>query len=218
MKRKEMYLNVICIIVSFLSFSVMIQGAGAAVTSSDSVTITGYILPNTIPAADFIASPISGTAPLTVQFTDLSTGSPTVWQWDFENDGTIDSSERNPPHIYQNPGTYSVFLRVTNAVGSDTEIKTGYITVTSPDPAQRIATLKVYVNGLSAPEWSKWLLTTPLTNAEKQLGKGNENPAVNQMRVFIDNVHMLRWIGIISQGEADYMITEANAIISLIRA
>ena len=218
MKRMEMCLNVLSTLVVFLLFSLMIQGTGAAVTSSDSVTITGYILPHTAPDASFTASPTSGTAPLTVQFTDLSTGSPTSWQWDFENDGTIDSSERNPPHSYQNPGTYSVFLRVTNAIGSDTEIKTGYITVTSPDPAQRIAALKVYVNGLSAPEWSKWLLTTPLTNAEKQLGKGNENPAVNQMRVFIDNVQMLRWIGIISQGEADYMITEANAIITLIRA
>ena len=218
MKRKGMYRNMGLLIVSCLLLSIAAQSAGAAVTSSDSVTITGYILPHTLPAADFTASPTSGTAPLTVQFTDLSTGSPTSWQWDFENDGTIDSSERNPPHIYQNPGTYSVFLRVTNAVGSDTEIKTGYITVTSPDPAQRIAALKVYVNGLSAPEWSKWMLTNPLTNAEKQLQKGNENPAVNQMRSFIDDIRMLRWIGVISQGDADYMITEANTIIALIKA
>lgn len=208
----------ISIIVSCLLLSIVVQGAGAAVTSSDSVTITGYILPHTAPAADFTAFPTTGTAPLTVQFTDLSTGSPIGWQWDFENDGIIESSERNPPHIYLNPGTYTVYLRVTNAIGSDTEIKTGYITVTSPNPSQRIAALKEYVNGLSAPAWSKWLLTTPLTNAEKHLQKGNENPAVNQMRVFIDNVRMVRWLGLISQGEAEYMIAEANAIIALIQA
>ena len=205
-------------VVACLLFIVIVQCAGAAVTSSDSVTITGYILPHSAPAADFTAFPASGTAPLTVQFTDLSTGSPTVWKWDFDYDGNIDSSVKNPSYIYSNPGTYTVSLHTTNAIGSDTEIKTGYIIVNSPDPAQRIAALKVYVNGLSAPEWSKWMLTNPLTNAEKQLQKGNENPAVNQMRVFIDNVHMLRWIGVISQGDADYMITEANTIIALIKA
>ena len=218
MKRKEMCLNVISTIVAFLLFSAMIQGSGAAVTSSDSVTITGYILPQTAPVADFTATLTTGTAPLTVQFTDLSTNSPTGWQWDFDNNGIIDSTVKNPSYIYMNPGTYAVSLQATNAIGSDTEIKTGYIMVTSPNPSQRIASLKVYVNGLSSPKWSKWLLTTPLTNAEKQLQKGNENPAVNQMRLFINNVRMVRWLRLISQGEANYMIAEANAIIALIQA
>jgi hypothetical protein len=42
------------------------------------------------PTASFSASPTSGTAPLTVQFTDTSTGGPTSWEWDFQNDGTVD--------------------------------------------------------------------------------------------------------------------------------
>ncbi|NIQ09984.1 MAG: PKD domain-containing protein, partial [Gammaproteobacteria bacterium] len=40
------------------------------------------------PTADFAASPTSGTAPLTVNFTDLSSGSPTSWSWDFGDGGT----------------------------------------------------------------------------------------------------------------------------------
>jgi PKD repeat protein len=188
------------------------------VCAGNTLTITGYIPPHQTPDASFTASPTSGTAPLTVQFTDLSTGSPTAWQWDFENDGTTDSAEQNPPHIYTYSGTYSVSLRVTNAIGSDTEIKTGYIIVAPPDPAQRIADLKVYVNGLSAPQWSKWLLTVPLRNAERSLEKENEYTAVVHMRSFVHNVQVLRWLKIISQSDANYMISEANAIIALIQA
>lgn len=67
-------------------------------------------------AADFTASPLSGTAPLQVQFTDASSGSPTGWQWDFDNDGTVDSTSRNPAFTYTAPGTYSVKLTVTNGL------------------------------------------------------------------------------------------------------
>ena len=61
--------------------------------------------------ANFEASPTSGPAPLTVQFTDLSTG-PNVgyWMWDFDNDWFIDSYEQNPEYTYQDTGYYSVTL------------------------------------------------------------------------------------------------------------
>ncbi len=64
--------------------------------------------------ANFEASPINGTAPLTVQFTDLSTGENlNYWEWDFDNDGEIDSYEQNPEYTYQNTGYYSVELSLT---------------------------------------------------------------------------------------------------------
>ena len=44
---------------------------------------------------------LSGYAPLSVQFTDLSQNAIT-WRWDFENDGNIDSLEKNPVHTYDN--------------------------------------------------------------------------------------------------------------------
>ena len=83
------------------------------------------------PEAQFSASPLSGTAPLTVTFTDLSTGNPDSWEWDFEGDGIFDSAERNPSHTYETPGSYTVTLRASNSsYGSDIEKRTGYISVT----------------------------------------------------------------------------------------
>ncbi|PWR75898.1 NosD domain-containing protein [Methanospirillum stamsii] len=64
---------------------------------------------------DFIAGPISGTPPLSVKFTDNSTGYPKAWNWTF-GDGTF-SSEQNPIHIYSGIGRYSVILEVTGRDG-----------------------------------------------------------------------------------------------------
>lgn len=89
------------------------------------------------PEAQFSASPLSGPAPLTVAFTDLSTGNPDSWEWDFEGDGTFDSGERNPSHSYETPGSYTVILRASNSsYGSDTETRTGYISVTTKTTAK----------------------------------------------------------------------------------
>ena len=81
------------------------------------------------PAADFTGTPASGTAPLPVSFTDLSTENPTSWSWDFGDDGT--STAQNPSHTYTGAETYTVSLTATNADGSDTETKVDYITVNS---------------------------------------------------------------------------------------
>jgi len=61
--------------------------------------------------ANFTANITYGLAPLTVQFTDLSTGSPNTWLWEF-GDGTT-SSEKNPVHTYTQPGYYTVQLTVS---------------------------------------------------------------------------------------------------------
>ncbi|MEJ5311525.1 MAG: glycoside hydrolase domain-containing protein [Anaerolineae bacterium] len=84
------------------------------------------------PTAAFTADVTSGDAPLTVHFTDASTNGPTAWAWDFENDGTTDSTEQHPTHTYTAPGVYTVRLRVTNDGGSDDDIKPDYITVRLP--------------------------------------------------------------------------------------
>jgi PKD repeat protein len=77
--------------------------------------------------ANFSGSPTSGTAPLAVSFTDLSSGSPTSWSCNFGDGGT--STAQNPGHTYTAEGTYTVTLTATNACGSDGETKTGYVTV-----------------------------------------------------------------------------------------
>ncbi|MFA6107459.1 MAG: fibronectin type III domain-containing protein [Candidatus Latescibacterota bacterium] len=80
--------------------------------------------------ADFAASPLSGTAPLAVNFEDYSTEGVQSWSWDFGDGGT--SAQPNPIHQYERPGTYTVSLTVTWAEGADTETKPAYILVT-PD-------------------------------------------------------------------------------------
>jgi PKD repeat protein len=82
--------------------------------------------------ANFSATPTTGPAPLTVQFTDLSTAENTTitsWKWDFDNDGTIDATTQNPSYLYNETGNYTVSLRVSDGHISDTEIKDHYITV-----------------------------------------------------------------------------------------
>lgn len=82
--------------------------------------------------AAFSADPIAGVAPLTVQFTDESTGEPVTWEWDFENDGSVDAFTQNPEFTYAEPGIYSVSLTVSDSEYSDSEIKEEYIIVVEP--------------------------------------------------------------------------------------
>ena len=89
------------------------------------------------PVTAFTATPTAGLAPLSVQFTDLSAGSPTSWSWAFGDGNT--STAQNPQHTYSSAGTYTVTLTATNEYGSDTETKTDYITVYSPVTAQFMA-------------------------------------------------------------------------------
>lgn len=79
--------------------------------------------------ADFTGAPVAGCAPLVVNFTDQSTGSPTSWRWDLGNATT--SVNQNPSATYFTPGTYNVKLVVTNASGSDSITKNQFITVYS---------------------------------------------------------------------------------------
>ena len=102
--------------------------------ATDEATTTATIS-DTSPTADFTSSPTSGSAPLTVNFTNNSTGydQPLSHEWDFDNDGIVDSSNQNPIYIYNNQGTYTVKLKVTDSDGSiDTLIRTNYIIVTPP--------------------------------------------------------------------------------------
>nr|NIO79337.1 PKD domain-containing protein [Candidatus Aminicenantes bacterium]NIQ65304.1 PKD domain-containing protein [Candidatus Aminicenantes bacterium]NIT25723.1 PKD domain-containing protein [Candidatus Aminicenantes bacterium] len=100
----------------------------------DAFAVVGITLtcPTGPPVAAFTGTPTSGETPLTVNFTDQSTNGPTSWSWDFGDTGS--STAQNPSHEYTSAGTYTVTLTVTNASGSDNEIKTDYITVNNPQP------------------------------------------------------------------------------------
>ena len=111
-------------------YSVTLTASNA--NGSNSLTKSSYIAVSNVlngPVTSFSASPTSGKAPLTVRFTDQSTGSPTSWKWTF-GDGS-NSTDKNPVHIYNKSGLYSVTLTASNANGSNALTKTGYIAVSS---------------------------------------------------------------------------------------
>jgi PKD repeat protein len=96
--------------------------------------VLAFEAPVQAPVADFAATPVAGTAPLTVLFTDLSGGPPAAWQWSF-GDGTR-SSQRNPSHVYPLPGRYAVTLTASNASGSSTLTRSAYVSVVAPTRGQ----------------------------------------------------------------------------------
>jgi len=79
------------------------------------------------PFVEFQGEPVYGIAPLEVQFSDLSSGNPSEWLWDFGDGDT--SAEKNPMHAYISPGLYNVTLASGNDFWGDTTEKTGYIAV-----------------------------------------------------------------------------------------
>ncbi|MDD2340191.1 MAG: PKD domain-containing protein [Methanosarcina sp.] len=84
------------------------------------------------PVASFSASPTSGNAPLKVQFTDKSTGSPTSWKWSFGDGKT--STEKNPTHTYSTAGSYTVNLTVSNEKGTASKLATINVSTQSVPP------------------------------------------------------------------------------------
>ncbi|MBL8898383.1 MAG: PKD domain-containing protein [Planctomycetes bacterium] len=92
--------------------------------------------------ANFIASPAAGVAPVTVNFTDTSTGSPTSWAWDLDGDTIVDSNAQNPSFTYSVGGQYTVTLTASNACYGDTETKVAFINVAGSGtnlPADKLA-------------------------------------------------------------------------------
>ncbi|HVP97030.1 PKD domain-containing protein [Methanoregula sp.] len=111
---------------------------------SDTATIQSEVIvtpPRLV--ANFSAQPISGTAPLTVRFTDLSSGSPTSWNWTFQEVtnisfltiGTVPyatSGDQNPVITFTDQGIYNVWLTANNIYGSSDLLRAGYIEVSAP--------------------------------------------------------------------------------------
>ena len=90
-------------------------------------TRNNYISVYDMPVADFTIYPSHGPIPLTVNFTDSTTSSPTSWSWDFGDGDSTNSTQQNPIHTYTNIGNYTVSLTATNLIGSDTETKSNII-------------------------------------------------------------------------------------------
>jgi PKD repeat protein len=61
-----------------------------------------------------------GPLPNSIQFTDTTTGSPTVWSWDLDGDNVPDSAQQNPLWSYATGGAYTVTLTASNSCGGAT--------------------------------------------------------------------------------------------------
>ena len=96
------------------------------------------------PIADFSAEEakivgddekVVGYAPFEVNFVDqTSDPEATFWRWDFGDGNTFATSQaayKNPSHIYTTPGDYTVTLFVQNNNGSNSLVKSNYVSLTS---------------------------------------------------------------------------------------
>ena len=95
-----------------------------------------FIMPEPVfPVASFSSNVSSGYAPLSVQFNDSSANATEV-NWDFDNNGVADSTERNPVYQYVNAGYYTINLTASNGYGTNSTFAT--ITVLEQNPAYTI--------------------------------------------------------------------------------
>jgi hypothetical protein len=91
--------------------------------------------------AGMAADVTTGKEPLTVTFADASAGEVSAWAWDFDSDGTIDSTDPNPTHLFETAGSYTVTLTVGGPEGTDTTIRVGFILVKQSFPATATTTM-----------------------------------------------------------------------------
>ena len=103
--------------------------------------------------ANFTANITQGPPELTVQFTSTSSGTPDTWEWDFNNDGTIDSYEENPEWTYTTVGSYDVSLTIYEGADSDEFLQEDFITVINP----------TNISGQAAGTWSPTYGTYTIT-------------------------------------------------------
>ena len=104
-------------------------------TNSTTKSIKVNAITPVTPVAKFSANTTSGTAPLTVSFTDSSENAD-IWAWEF-GDGNTDSTAGSTTHTYTTAGIYIVNLTVTNSTSSNTNKTSETITV-SPNSSSSV--------------------------------------------------------------------------------
>ncbi|MBT8508484.1 hypothetical protein AZH53_08705 [Methanomicrobiaceae archaeon CYW5] len=169
--------------------SLTIKGTGGredAVVKKDFIVVGGItpVTPLEIPP-DFVAEPLNGTAPLTVQFTSSAPGADR-WAWDFgDGNGSVGNGagEEHPAHTYTTPGTYTVRMSVWTADAYLAMVeKEGYITVDAapPTPTETLPTKTPVGTPIPATTpcptetpFPAWMAAAGLGGAVLLLGRGN---------------------------------------------
>jgi PKD repeat protein len=108
----------------------------AIVTTGNAGNVTNWITGSAAisPAANFTASPVSGDWPLSVGFTELSTGTITNSYWEFGDGSSSNTVLLTLTHSYSGMGTNTVSLTVTGPLGTDTLTRSNYIVITNVPP------------------------------------------------------------------------------------
>ncbi|RTL60297.1 MAG: PKD domain-containing protein [Sphingobacteriales bacterium] len=135
------------------------------------------------PRANFTASPLSGCAPIVVNFTDQSTGAPDTWRWDLGNGVT--STQQNPSTTYFSPGLYTIKLVVLNALGKDSLVKTNYITIYTP-PQVSFSTVSSLTGcfPLRVQFTDNSTSTSPITGWQWDFGDGTTSALQNPIKIY----------------------------------
>jgi PKD repeat protein len=137
-----------------LSLGVNQGSASASVSATFSnLLVNGILIP--APVASFTGTPLSGTTPMVVNFSDTTTGAPLSWSWDF-GDGT-NSTVQNAYHYYPYAGTYGVALTASNGTGGNTLTRASYVSVTGTAPAALTLPFTETWTGTTGAAWpSAW--------------------------------------------------------------
>jgi PKD repeat protein/glucose/arabinose dehydrogenase len=142
-------------------------GSGFGGNNTDSgVYRFDFIRSGRRPRASATATPDNGPAPLTVQFSSAGSvdpdGTAITYAWDFDGNGTTDSTDANATHVYTTPGNYTATLRVTDAAGQ-VGVDNVPITVGNTKP---VVTIQIPENGQFASFGEEVPYRITVTDAE----------------------------------------------------
>jgi PKD repeat protein len=129
------------------------------------------------PAASFTSNINAGCGPLEVQFTDLSAGSATGWNWSFPGAMPSSSTDQNPTVTYPNQGTYTVTLEASNSFGNDIATQVSYINVGGVPTSGFSSTLNALTANFSNT-------STSATSYAWNFGDGNTSTAANPVHTY----------------------------------
>ncbi len=107
-----------------------VSGSAGQSSTTQIVRATDPVAP---PIASFSADPIEGPAPLTVVFNNTSAGADIGYAWDFDGDGSPETTAASPTTTFETAGAYTVILTAAGAGGTSTA--SAVITVSQPLPA-----------------------------------------------------------------------------------
>lgn len=161
------------------SYTVTLTAIGAGGTNT--LGRTNYIVVTNPPppVASFTGSPTSGSAPLTVNFANTSTGA-TNYNWNFGDGGS--SAATNPAHTYTNAGTYTVTLTAVGAGGTNSLIRPNYIVATNPPPS--VAFVASPTNGVAPLTVYFTNQASGATNYSWNFGDGQTNGSANPVHTY----------------------------------